>query len=147
MGNGQLTINVNPWGWSDGDIAMVESWAGVAGVVSFAEAAVRLRPDKQKALDATKPFKGSKRRKKRREPSEGDYLDEIIRFRCALMNLAENNGDPVDIIRYMDPLFGDAMVIRQHLYHAVRWINRFAEEWDREQRTHGNTGQVQQGSE
>lgn len=116
-----------------------------AGIVDFMEAMLRLRPDRRKT---TQPKSSNTRRKrKQRPPTEDDYIDEILRFRCALANLAENNGDPAEIIRYMDPLFGDAVVIREHLHHAVRWINKFAEEWDREQRTHGNTGQVQQGSE
>jgi hypothetical protein len=105
----------------------------------------RLRPDRQKTTQP-KPS-NTRRRRKQQAPTEDDYIDEILRFRCALANLAENNGDPAEIIRYMDPLFGDAVVIREHLHHAVRWINKFAEEWDREQRTHGNTGQVQQGPE
>ena len=116
-----------------------------AGIVDFMEAMLRLRPDRQK-ITQPKPS-NTRRKRKQQAPTEDDYIDEILRFRCALANLAENNGDPAEIIRYMDPLFGDAVVIREHLHHAVRWINKFAEEWDREQRTHGNTGQVQQGPE
>ena|SRR5579872_1572975 len=109
-----------------------------AGVVDFREAALRLRPDRQKTSQP-KPS-NARRKRKQSPPTEDDYIDEILRFRCALANLAENNSDPAEIIRYMDPLFGDAEVIREHLHHAVRWINKFAEEWDREQTTHGNAG-------
>jgi hypothetical protein len=126
---------------------MAESWAGVTGIVDFAEAANRLRQGK---ADGGVPFPRqakSSRRKKRSPETEGDYIDEILRFRCALANLASNNSDPADVIRYMDPLFGDAPLIREHLDHAVRWINRFAEEWGREQTTHGSPRQIQQGSE
>jgi hypothetical protein len=72
---------------------------------------------------------------KRRNVPQDHAIDQILRLRCALSNLAQNKGDPTVVIRYMDPLFGDAAVIREHLAHAVRWINRFAEEWDREQET------------
>jgi len=126
---------------------MAEIWANGTCVVDFAEAANRLRH--LKTIDGTghpRPAKAPRKEKRRRQ-TESDYIDEILRFRCALANLAENNGDPEDLIRYMDPLFGDALVIRKHLHHAVRWINRFAEEWDREQTTHGSPGQIQQGSE
>jgi hypothetical protein len=128
-------------------MAMVESWVSVAGVVDFAKAAIRLRPERARPLDDARQPKRPTRREKPRRSAEGDYIDEIVRFRCALANLAENKGDPADLIRYMDPLFGDAVVIREHLHHAVRWINRFAEEWDREQTTHGSARQVQQSSE
>lgn len=74
---------------------------------------------------------------KRRTLTEDEYVDQILRLRCALANLAQNQGDPAVVIRYIDPLFGDASVIREHLAHAVQWINRFAEEWGREQETHG----------
>jgi hypothetical protein len=79
----------------------------------------------------------NRRDAKRREQTQDDYVDQILRLRCALANLAQNEGDPAAVIRYIDPLFGDASVIREHLAHAVQWINRFAEEWGREQETHG----------
>jgi hypothetical protein len=75
---------------------------------------------------------------KHSEQTQEDYIDQILRLRCALANLAQNEGDPTVVIQYIDPLFGDASVIRQHLAHAVQWINRFAEEWGREQETHGD---------
>lgn len=74
--------------------------------------------------------------------TESDYIEQILRFRCALANLAENSSDPADVIRYMDPLFGDVAVIRRQLAHAVQWINRFAEEWCREQETHGGQRKI-----
>jgi hypothetical protein len=86
--------------------------------------------------------KAKARKAKHFRQTEADYIDQIVRFRCVLATLAQNDGDPADIIRYMDPLFGDAAAIREHLAHAVQWINRFAEEWDREQETHGGQGQV-----
>jgi hypothetical protein len=73
----------------------------------------------------------------RREQTQDEYVDQILRLRNALTNLAQNEGDPAVVIRYIDPLFGDASVIREHLAHAVQWINRFAEEWGLEQETHG----------
>jgi hypothetical protein len=72
-----------------------------------------------------------------REQTEHECLEQILRLRSALVSLAQNQGDPAVVIRYIDPLFGDASVIREHLAHAVRWINRFAEEWGLEQETHG----------
>jgi hypothetical protein len=129
---------------------MAESWVGIAGIIDFAGAAHRLRPGN--ADSPPNPKRSNARRvspSKTKQPqqTESDYIDEILRFRCALANLGANNSDPADIIRYMDPLFGDAPVIREHLDHAVRWINRFAEEWSREQKTHGSPGQVQQAFE
>jgi len=121
-------------------------------VVDFAEAANRLRRGQLKATTgAQRPrqrkIERSSPPKEESQQTESDYIDEILRFRCALVNLAQNNSDPADVIRYMDPLFGDVPLIRQHLDHAVHWINRFAEEWGREQTTHGSPRQIQQGSE
>jgi hypothetical protein len=79
---------------------------------------------------------------KHQQRTEGDYIDQILRLRCALANLAENKGDPAEVIAYIDPLFGDASVIREQLAHAVQWINRFAEEWGHEQETRGGPRQV-----
>lgn len=131
---------------------MSESSVGKNCVVDFAEAANRIRPGQFETDENARP---QSRGKIRRPPSkrvkkhqtESDYIDEILRFRCALVNLAQNDSDPAVVIRYMDPLFGDVPLIREHLDHAVRWINRFAEEWSREQTTHGSPRQVQQGSE
>jgi hypothetical protein len=95
-----------------------------------------LQPQKAKADRA------AARRAKQRQRTESDYIDQILRFRCALANLSQNDGDPADVIRYMDPLFGDILVIREQLSHAVQWINRFAEEWRRKQETCGGAGQV-----
>jgi hypothetical protein len=121
---------------------MAESWAGVAGIVDFAEAAHRLRHG-QAESEIPVPKQVKIARKKKQSPeTESDYIDEILRFRCALANLAQNHSDPAALIRYMDPLFGDVPVIREHLAHAVRWINRFAKEWDREQTTHGSPRQI-----
>jgi hypothetical protein len=122
-----------------------------AAIVDFAEAASRLRTGWSRSPrgpvnDCTAPAKRRSRRLKPQEPG-ADYIEQILRFRCALVNLAANNSDPAEIIRYMDPLFGDVPVIRAHLDHAVRWINRFAEEWDHEQKTHGSPGEVRQSSE
>jgi hypothetical protein len=120
-------------------------------VVDFLEATNRLRSNRAATTNKapSRRRKGSVRRPTNRESQhiESDYIDEVIRFRCALLNLAQNNSDPADIIRYMDPLFGDVPLIREHLDHAVRWINRFAQEWNREQTTHGSPGKVQQSFE
>lgn len=102
----------------------------------------RLMGARVRAADGTLQPKRLNRRKAKNSRSEGDYIDQILRFRCALANLAENEDDPADVIRYMDPLFGDVSVIREQLGHAVQWINRFAEEWHREQGTHGGPGRV-----
>jgi hypothetical protein len=118
--------------------------AGGARVVDFGEAARRLRPGQSQSAPLAVTGKAAPRKGKGRPKTESDYIDEILRFRCALANLAENESDPATLIRYMDPLFGDAQMIREHLYRAVTWINRFAEEWNREQGTHGNPGQIQQ---
>jgi hypothetical protein len=72
--------------------------------------------------------------------AENDKLDQLIRLRSALASLAKNDGDPADIIRQVDPLFGDESAIREQLSHAVRWLNRFATEWDREQGPHRGQG-------
>jgi hypothetical protein len=85
----------------------------------------------------TKTTKNTARGARRREQTQDEYVDQILRLRSALANLAQNEGDPAVVIRYIDPLFGDASVIREHLAHAVHWINRFAEEWGLEQETHG----------
>jgi hypothetical protein len=90
----------------------------------------------------TKADKKAARAAKDAERTEDDYIDQILKLRCALANLAEIEGDPAVVIRYMDPLFGDASVIREHLAQAVIWINRFAEEWGREQETRGGPGRV-----
>jgi hypothetical protein len=123
-----------------------------AAIVDFAQAANRLRLASPKALQypRLKTQNATLRNSSGRvaeQQTEADYIDEILRFRCALVNLAANNSDPADIIRYMDPLFGDVPLIRAHLAHAVRWINRFAEEWGHEQKSHGSPGEVHQGSE
>jgi hypothetical protein len=116
---------------------MVELRDGGARVVDFGEASRRLRIGQASPLQAG-PLVGDTPERGRRPVSESDYIDEILRFRCALVNLAENESDPATLIRYMDPLFGDALVIREYLHRAACWINRFAEEWDREQKTHGS---------
>jgi hypothetical protein len=90
----------------------------------------------------TKAEKAAARLAKHRHQTEDDYIDQILRLRCALANLAQNESDPAVVIRYMDPLFGDAAVIREHLGHAMRWLNQFAEELGREQETRGGPGQV-----
>ena len=118
---------------------MAELRGSGARVVDFGEAFRRLRVGQSKAPDA-RPLVPDPPEEGRRPTCESDYIDEIVRFRSALVNLAENGSDPATLIRYMDPLFGDAQVIREYLYRAVRWINRFAEEWDREQKTHGSPG-------
>jgi len=123
-----------------------------AAIVDFAQAANRLRSTSPKVieytlLEAQSATLQNSSERVAEQRTEADYIDEILRFRCALVNLAANNSDPADIIRYMDPLFGDVPVIRAHLAHAVRWINRFAEEWGHEQNTHGSSGEVYQGSE
>jgi hypothetical protein len=79
---------------------------------------------------------------KHHRQAECDYIDQVLRLRRALANLAENKGDPAEVIAYIDPLFGDASVIREQLAHAVQWINRFAEEWGHEQETRGGPRQV-----
>jgi hypothetical protein len=71
------------------------------------------------------------------EQTQDEYVDQILRLRSALTNLAKIESDPKVVIGYIDPLFGDASVIREHLAHAVHWINRFAKEWGLEQETHG----------
>ena len=133
-----------------GEVAMSRTEG--AAIVDFAQAANRLRPASPKVLEY--PLLNKQSAKLRNssarvaeQQAEADYIDEILRFRSALVNLAANKSDPADIIRYMDPLFGDVPVIRAHLAHAVRWINRFAEEWGHEQNTHGSSGEVYQGSE
>jgi hypothetical protein len=85
----------------------------------------------------TKKLKHAARVSNHHDQIQDEYVDQILRLRSALTNLALNKGDPAAIIRYIDPLFGDASVIREHLAHAVEWINRFAEEWGHEQETHG----------
>jgi hypothetical protein len=85
----------------------------------------------------TKGEKAARRQGKTRKRKESDGLEHILRLRCALVNLAENHDDPADVIHYIDPVFDDVTVIREHLAHAVQWINRFAEEWNREQETRG----------
>ena len=119
-----------------------------AAIVDFTEAANRLRRASPKPLlsELSAPVRRASKRVTEQK-SEADYIDEILRFRCALVNLAANNSDPADIIRYMDPLFGDVPVIRAHLDHAVRWINQFAEEWGHEQKTHGSAGEIHQSLE
>jgi hypothetical protein len=71
------------------------------------------------------------------QQTEDDYVDQILRLRSALAKLSQNRGDPAVVIRYMDPLFGDDSVIREQIAHAVRWINRFAEELGCEQEPRG----------
>lgn len=107
------------------------------------EAAVmgRLIGARVRASDGTLQPK-LRRRRKTEGQAERDYIDQIVRFRCALANISEISGDPADVIRYMDPLFGDASVIREQLAHAVQWINSFAEEWGREQETHGGPRRI-----
>lgn len=90
----------------------------------------------------TKAEKKAARSVKSCQRIEDDYIDQILKLRCALANLAQIESDPAIVIRYMDPLFGDASAIRQHLTKAVNWINRFAEEWGREQETRGGPRRV-----
>jgi hypothetical protein len=90
----------------------------------------------------TKAEQAAARRAKNYQRTEADYLDQVLRFRCVLEQLAKNDGDPADVIAYINPLFGDASVIREKLDHAVQWINRFAEEWNREQETRGDPRQI-----
>lgn len=90
--------------------------------------------------EPTKAERVAARKSRRQQRVENDYVDQILRFRCALANLAQNNSDPADLIRYMDPLFGDELVIREQIAHAVQWINRFAGELGREQATRGSSG-------
>jgi hypothetical protein len=90
----------------------------------------------------TKVERAAAKKAKHYQEAESDYIDQIVRFRCALANLAKNTGDPADVIAYIDPLFGDVEMIRDQLAHAVHWINRFAEEWNHEQETRGGPGQV-----
>lgn len=90
----------------------------------------------------TKAEQTAARQAKQFQQTEADYLDQILRFRCALEQLAKNDGDPAEVIAYINPLFGDASVIREKLDHAVQWINRFAKEWNREQESRGDPRQI-----
>lgn len=81
----------------------------------------------------TKVEKKIAQEEKQASQAEERYIDQILKLRCALANLAEIESDPAVIISYMDPFFGDVLVIRQHLAQAVTWINRFAKEWGGEQ--------------
>lgn len=85
----------------------------------------------------TKAEKAAAGRTKSQRQKEEERLNQIVRLRCALANLAANQDDPADVIPYIDPLFDDSALIREQLAHAVDWINRFAEEWGREQETRG----------
>jgi hypothetical protein len=85
----------------------------------------------------TKAQRAEARRSKTRRQVEADYFEQVMRLRTALVQLSKNNSDPAEIIAYVDPLFGDDSLIREHLARAVRWINRFAEEWEHEQETGG----------
>jgi hypothetical protein len=105
----------------------------------------RLMNIQVRALDGSlqPPQKKKKNsRKENRSFQEDRYIDDILRLRSALISLAQNESDPALAIRYIDPKFGDVSVIREHLSRAVLWINQFAEEWDREQRTHGGQGPI-----
>jgi hypothetical protein len=85
----------------------------------------------------TKAERAAERRAKIRRQTENDYIEQVLRLRSALAHLSKNQGDPAEIIAYIDPLFGDDSMIREHLAHAIHWISRFAEEWDHEQETRG----------
>jgi hypothetical protein len=95
-----------------------------------------LQPRRTKAEQATE------RLAKGRRKTEGDYLEQVLRLRGALVSLANNEDDPAAVIPYIDPMFGDDSVIREHLDRAVKWINRFAEEWGRDQESRGGPQQI-----
>jgi hypothetical protein len=74
--------------------------------------------------------------------TENDYLDQVLRLRCALANFAQIGGDPSEIIQYIDPTFDDVSLIREQLAHAAHLITRLMEGWDREQETRGGPRQI-----
>jgi hypothetical protein len=58
------------------------------------------------------------------------YRRQVDGIRQAILSLAQNVDSPEDVLRYVHSRF-DAPIIREHLSHAVEWLSRFAEEWDR----------------
>jgi hypothetical protein len=115
-----------------------------------AEAAAigRLMGQRVRAADGTlqprqiKAEKAATKREKSQRQKDAERLNQIVRLRCALANLAANQDDPADVIAYIDPLFDDSALIREQLTHAVNWMNRFAEELGREQETRGGPRSV-----
>lgn len=107
----------------------------------------RLMGARVKASDGTLQPKKITSPKATERSGEDERIDQILRLRSALANLAANKDDPALVIRYMNSTFGDESVIRGQLDHAVRWINRFAQEFHREQETRGDPGRVHQVSE
>jgi hypothetical protein len=67
-------------------------------------------------------------RKQRRNKAR--YRRQVDGLRQAILSLAENADSPAEVLEHVHPRFDDP-VIREHLGFAVKWLSRFAEEWNR----------------
>lgn len=70
---------------------------------------------------------------KKRQREVARRYQQILRFREAIVGLAQNEVDPATLITEDSVLF-DADEIRKNLDRALCWLSRFAEEWHRHEK-------------